>query len=145
MNYIKNNSIFLAILFIAITIFISLLLFSVRYSEETELLIINIKQSQKDIDKHRNKILPFLGLDYEITNARRDLDKLALIEREQNRLWKTVLSAENNIAINWTPKDTDSINSILIRQYTQLRKLSRVKNIALPGKTMFLFLHNFLN
>jgi hypothetical protein len=133
MNYIKNNSIFLGILFIAITIFISLLLFSVSYSEGTERLIITIKQSQKDIDRHRNKILPYLGLDYEITNARRDLDRLALIEREQNRLWKTVLSADSNIATKWTQKDTDSINSILIRQYNQLRKLCRAKNIVLPG------------
>ena len=135
MNYIKNNSIFLTILFVAITIFISLLLFSVSYSEENERLIITIKQSQKEIDRHRNKILPFLGLDYEINNARRDLDKLAFIEREQNRLWKMVLSTDSNIAINWTEKDTDSINSILIRQYTQLRKLCRNKNIVLPGNT----------
>jgi hypothetical protein len=133
MNYIKNNSIFLAILFIAIIIFISLLLFSARYSEETERLIITLKQSQKEIDRNRNKIRPFLGLDYEITNAHRDLDRLALIEREQNRLWNMVLSGDSNIAINWTQKDTDSINSILIRQYTQLRKLCRAKNIVLPG------------
>ena len=133
MNYIKNNSIFLSILLFAIIIFTALLVFSFVYSDKTDRLIISIKKTQKDIDNHRNKILPFLGLDYELRTAKEDLDELALIEREQNRLWKKVLSPDNNIAINWTKKDTDSIDSILSRLYTQLRKLCRDKNVILPG------------
>ena len=133
MNYIKNNSIFLSILLFAIAIFIALLVFSFVYSDETDRLIVSIKKTQKDINGHRNKILPFLGLDYELRTAKEDLEELALIEREQNRLWKKVLSSDNNIAINWTKKDTDSIDSILSRLYTQLRKLCRDKNVILPG------------
>ena len=87
MNYIKNNSIFLSVLFIAITTFTVVLLLSFNYSSQTEQLLLDIKQSQNDIDRKRNKILPFLGLDYELAKAHRDLDKLALIEREQYRLW----------------------------------------------------------
>ena len=135
MNYIKNNSVFLAVLFISITTFIVVLIMSFNYASENEQLLLKIQKSQKDIDRNRNKILPFLGLDYELANARRDLDKLALIEREQNRLWNSILAHDSNIALNWTQKDTDSINSILIRQYTQLRKLCRQKNIFLPGNT----------
>jgi hypothetical protein len=133
MNHIKNNITFSAAIFIVIAIFITLLLYSFNYSDETERLIISIKQSQNEIDGHSNKILPFLGLEYDLAAAREDQDRLALIERDQNRLWKKVLSPDSNIAINWDPKDTDSINSILSRQYTQLRELCRKNNIILPG------------
>lgn len=133
MNYIKNNLIFLSLLLTTLIIFIVVLIFSFSYSSQSEQLLKKISQSQNSIDQSRNKILPFIGLDYELENARSDLEKLASIERDQNRLWNSILARENNIALNWEPEDTDEINEDLILQYTYLRKLCRDKNIILPG------------
>ena len=133
MNYIKNNIIFVSILLFSTVTFCTLLIFSFSYTDKTERLLVSIKNTQRDIDGHRNKILPYLGLDYELKAAKADLVELAQIEREQNRLWEKVLSPDNNIAINWTRKDTDSIDSILSRLFTQLRNLCRDKNVILPG------------
>ena len=133
MSFIKNNTPLIAILIFALTLFSILISLSINYSSETERLINDITDKQEKIDDHQSEILPYLGLDYELSRARQDLDKLALIERDQNRLWKSVLSKENNLAKNWRQKDIESINSMLTRQYTQLRKLCREKHIILPG------------
>ncbi len=133
MSFIKNNTLLIAILIFALSLFTILILLSINYSSETERLINEITDKQEKIDDHQSDILPYLGLDYELSHARLDLDKLALIERDQNRLWNSVLSMENNLAKNWRQKDIESINSMLTRQYTQLRKLCREKHIILPG------------
>ncbi|MDC0157454.1 hypothetical protein OAK38_06815 [Verrucomicrobia bacterium] len=121
-------------LFVSAIIFICLTVFSSSYSADNRKLISDIENTQDEINDHRNEISPYVGLDFELKNAREDLENLAILEREQNRLWNSVLFDENNISNNWKNKDSESVNSTLIRQFSQLRKLCKEKYVILPGQ-----------
>ena len=115
-------------------IFICLYVFASSYSADNRKLISDIENAQDEINDHRNEITPYIGLDFELKNAREDLEKLAIIEREQNRLWNSVLFEENNLSKNWENKDSEQVNSTLIRQFSQLRNLCKEKYVILPGQ-----------
>jgi hypothetical protein len=135
MNYIKSHIILLAASTIAIIIFTVLLCVSMYLSNTNTVTISNTKRENNTIKQKANRILPFVALDHDLYHAQKDLDSIAQIERSQNRHWSTVLSKENNLAINWKNKESESINSTLIRQFTQLRKLCGEKRIILPGSS----------
>ena len=134
MNFIKNNITFVSALFLCAIIFICLSFVSSSYSTDNDELISDIENTQEEINDYRNEISPYIGLDFELNNAREDLEKLARIEREQNRLWNSVISKENNLSKNWEKQDSESVNSTLIRQFGQLRNLCKDKYVILPGQ-----------
>ena len=134
MSLIKNNIILASALFLSAIIFICLSVFSSKYSTDNRELISDIKKTQDQINDHRNEISPYVGIDFDLKNASEDLETLAVLEREQNRLWNSVLFKENNLFKNWEDKDSQSVNSTLIRQFSQLRNLCKEKYIILPGQ-----------
>jgi len=134
MNFIKNNITLMSVLLLSAIIFICLSVFSSSYSTDNKQLISDIENTQEEINDHRNEISPYIGLEFELDKAREDLEKLALLEREQNRLWNSVLFEENNLSENWKNKDSESVNSTLIRQFSQLRNLCKEKYVILPGQ-----------
>ncbi len=133
MKFVLNNLIFtvlcgvFGVLFLT---FFGLSLFISGSGEESKGKIYKIRE---EIEKLQNEKLPYVGLEHDLKLATADLEKLASVERAQNRLWKTVLAPETNIAINWKPKSEEVINSTLIRQFTRLTELCSDKNIVLPG------------
>ena len=114
-------------------LFLTLLIFSFFLSGSKDEKQNKINEVREEITNLHNQMLPYVGLEHDLKLAVADLDELASIERAQNRLWKTVLAPETNIAINWKPKSEELINSTLIRQFTRLGSLCREKNVALPG------------
>ena len=133
MKFVRNNLVF--ILFSGVFGLLFLTLFGLSWflsgsGEETKAKIDEIRTEIENL--HYEK-LPYVSLEHDLKLATADLDKLASDERAQNRLWKTVLAPETNIAINWKPKSEEVINSTLIRQFARLTKLCSDKNVALPG------------
>lgn len=134
MNFIKNNITLISVLFLSAIIFICLTVLASSHSTNNRELILDIENTQEEINDHRNQIAPYIGLDFDLKNGREDLEKLAQLEREQNRLWNSVLFEENNLSKNWENKDSESVNSTLIRQFSQLRTLCNEKYVILPGQ-----------
>ena len=133
MKFIKSNLLLFSVLLTALVVFSVLLTFSLMTSGKIEDLKSEISDAESRIKSQRSEKMPFEGLDYELDMARKDLVRLAALERAQNRLWGQVLASENNLSKTWKKKSPESINSSLIRQYTQLRELCRSKNVVLPG------------
>ena len=133
MKFVKNNIVFLILSGVFGLLFLTLLIFSLYLSGTCDEKQGELDEIKEEIANLKNKELPYIGLEHDLKLAEDDLDELASIERAQNRLWKTVLAPESNIAINWKPKSEELINSTLIRQFTRLTKLCGDKNIGLPG------------
>jgi len=133
MKFLLNNLVFIVlsgVFGLLFLILFGLSLFLSGSGEETKGKIDDIR---REIENLHYEKLPYVGLEHDLKLATADLDKLASVERAQNRLWKSVLAPETNIAINWKPKSEEVINSTLIRQFTRLTKLCSDKNVALPG------------
>ena len=119
MKFIKSNLLLFSVLLTAVVVFSVLLTFSLMTSGKIEDLKSEISDAESRIKSQRSEKMPFEGLDYELDMARKDLVRLAALERAQNRLWGQVLASENNLSKTWKKKSPESINSSLIRQYTQ--------------------------
>jgi len=133
MKFVKNNILFLILSGAFGLVFLTLLIFSFIFSGSKDDTQGKIDEIRSDISNLHSQKLPYVGIEHDLKLAATDLDELASIERAQNRLWKTVLAPESNIAINWKPKSEEAINSTLIRQFTRLTNLCKDKNVALPG------------
>ena len=135
MKFVQNNLVF--ILFSGVFGLLFLTLFGLSWflsgsGEETKAKIDEIRTEIENL--HYEK-LPYVSLEHDLKLATADLDKLASDERAQNRLWKTVLAPETNIAINWKPKSEEVINSTLIRQFARLTKLCSDKSVRASRKS----------
>lgn len=133
MNYIKSNLALFCSSIISVILFTIFLVISIYYKNSNEETASVEENEKNSIKAKESQMLPYVALDHDLLQADKDLEQIAQKERAQNRLWDTVLSTENNLSINWEKKDSELINSTLIRQFTRLRKLCREKGILLPG------------
>lgn len=133
MNFIKSNKTFIILLLLFFINFASLQFVSCNSSNEIDSVIDSINREFQSVNKLKEEILLYDGLEEEMNTAREDLIKLSRIERSQNRLWESLLNREENLFLDFKDKSSESINADLTKLYSKMRNICESNNILLEN------------
>lgn len=134
MKFLKQNKLFIGILFVCFVMFTCLQIVSCNSSDNLESIISAINKEVKLVQAYEEDSLHYEGLSEDSELAMKDLKALAEIEKDQHRFWNGILDQNQNIFSTWKNKSPESINADLTRLYTQLRETCKNNNIDLEDK-----------
>ena len=131
MNFLKRNKLFISILVLSLSLFISMQIISCNSSDNLEVIISSINKEAKLAQSYKEDLLHYEGLWEDSESAMQDLIKLSEIEKDQHRFWSVILNQSQNIFSTWKNKSQESINADLTKLYSRLRDNCSNNNIDL--------------
>ena len=126
MNFLKRNKLFISILVLSLSLFISMQIISCNSSDNLEVIISSINKEAKLAQSYKEDLLHYEGLWEDSESAMQDLIKLSEIEKDQHRFWSVILNQSQNIFSTWKNKSPESINADLTKLYSRLDRKSVV-------------------
>ena len=99
-------------------------------SENVDKLQLSTNKELKLINSVNDELVKYKGLQSEFDYSIKDVEKLAKVEKEQNRFWNNLLNSNSNIFSTWKDKSSESINADLTKLYSQLRESCSKNNIV---------------
>ncbi len=130
MGFINKNKALISISTFFSCVFLCLQYASCDLSENVNKLQLSINKELKLINSVNDDLVKYKGLQSEFDYSIKDMEKLARVEKEQNRFWNNLLNSNSNIFSSWKDKSSESINADLTKLYSQLRVSCSNNNIV---------------
>ena len=131
-SFIKQNTLFIIVNTISITLFFVLLYFSVDYSKRSEELLKKTENTKQDLSEINDdkKDLRHIISDYKEIQS--DLKILSSIEKDLSNFSNYLVNEKENVGTKWANKSAESVNASITRLYSRLRKKCKNSYISLP-------------
>ena len=131
-SFIKQNTLFIVINTISITLFFVLIYFSVVFSQRSEELLKKTENTKQDLSEINDdkKDLRHIISDYKEIQS--DLKILSSIEKDLSNFLSYLVNEKENVGTKWANKSAESVNASITRLFSRLRKKCKNSFISLP-------------
>ena len=131
-SFIKQNTLFIVINTISITLFFVLIYFSVDFSQRSEELLKKTENTKQDLSEINDdkKDLRHIISDYKEIQS--DLKILSSNEKDLSNFLNYLVNEKENVGTKWANKSAESVNASITRLFSRLRKKCKNSFISLP-------------